>query len=115
MDYLKAGLGRWLPAMPDLVKDDPFWLDPKDPHRSAYAHQGLLSPTVPFHSVFNSGFSEASSHQIWGTAAADVIRERTTPKAAVEKALHRGRAGEICRLRAPRRSTARIAEPCRWT
>jgi multiple sugar transport system substrate-binding protein len=28
-------LGRTLPAMPDLVKDDPFWLDPKDPHRSA--------------------------------------------------------------------------------
>ena len=23
-DYLKAGLGRWLPAMPDLVKDDLF-------------------------------------------------------------------------------------------
>src|SRR6516164_9341673 len=34
--YLKEGLGRWLPAMPDLVKTDPFWLDPKDPHRSAY-------------------------------------------------------------------------------
>ena len=28
--YLKGGLGRTLPAMPDLVKDDPFWLDLKD-------------------------------------------------------------------------------------
>ena len=88
-DYLKAGLGRWLPAIPDLVKDDPFWLDPKDPHRLAYVHQGLLSPTVPAHPVFNPGYSEANSHQIWGTAAADVIREGMTPQAAAEKALQR--------------------------
>jgi multiple sugar transport system substrate-binding protein len=33
-EYLKAGLGRYLPVMPDLVKNDPFWLDPKDLHRS---------------------------------------------------------------------------------
>jgi multiple sugar transport system substrate-binding protein len=39
-EYLKTGLGRWLPAMPDLVKTDPFWLDPKDPHVAAYA--GML-------------------------------------------------------------------------
>src|SRR5689334_16324642 len=34
--YLKIGLGRWLPPMPDLVKNDPFWLK-EDPHRTAYA------------------------------------------------------------------------------
>src|SRR5215470_11051693 len=38
-EYLKTGLGRSLPAMPDLVKNDRFWLDPKDPHRSTYARQ----------------------------------------------------------------------------
>src|SRR5262249_51969754 len=27
--YLKAGLGRWLPAIPDIVKNDPWWIDPK--------------------------------------------------------------------------------------
>src|SRR5215471_1500805 len=32
-EYLKTGLGRNLPAMPAIVKDDPWWLDPKDPHR----------------------------------------------------------------------------------
>jgi multiple sugar transport system substrate-binding protein len=86
-DYLKAGLGRWLPAMPDLVKNDPFWLDPKDPHRSAYTRQGLLSPTVPLYEAYNPGYSEANAQQIWGTAAADVIREGMTPQAAAEKAL----------------------------
>src|ERR1700730_9018375 len=88
-DYLKTGLGRWLPAMPDLAKNDPFWLDPKDPHRSAYTTEGLLGPTVPNYPVFNPGYAEANAEQVWGTAAADVIREGMTPQAAAEKALKR--------------------------
>ena len=88
-EYLKSGLGRFLPVMPDLVNNDPFWLDPKDPHRSAYARQGMLSPTVPTYPVFNPGFAEANAQQIWGTAEADVIREGMTPQAAADKALNR--------------------------
>ena len=42
--YLKEGLGRWLPAIP-LVKTDPFWLDPSDPHRSIYVREGLIEAT----------------------------------------------------------------------
>lgn len=31
--YLKVGLGRFLPPMPSIVKNDPgFWLDPKTSH-----------------------------------------------------------------------------------
>ena len=87
--YLKSGLGRWLPTMPDLVKNDPFWLDPADPHRSSYARQGMLEPTVPNYPAFNPGYAEANAQQIWGTAEADVIREGMTPQAAAEKALAR--------------------------
>jgi multiple sugar transport system substrate-binding protein len=88
-EYLKQGLGRWLPAMPELARSDPFWLDPKDPHVAAYTREGLLGPTVPAYQVFNPGYAEANAHQIWGTAAADVIREGMTPQAAAEKALKR--------------------------
>jgi multiple sugar transport system substrate-binding protein len=88
-EYLKAGLGRWLPAMPNLVKSDPFCLDPKDPHVAAYARQGLVDPTVPNYPAFNPGYSEANSQQIWGTAEADVIREGMTPQEAAEKSLKR--------------------------
>jgi multiple sugar transport system substrate-binding protein len=91
--YLKEGLGRFLPAMPDLVKTDPFWLDPKDPHRSAYTRAALLGPTVPNHPVYNPGYAEANAQQVWGVAAADVIREGMMPQAAAEKALKR--IGEI--------------------
>jgi multiple sugar transport system substrate-binding protein len=87
--YLKNGLGRWLPAIPELVKTDPFWLDPSDPHRSAYTREALVDPTVPNYPVFNPGYAEANAQQIWGVAAADVIREGMTPQAAAEKALTR--------------------------
>jgi multiple sugar transport system substrate-binding protein len=91
--YLKAGLGRWLPPMPELVKSDPFWLDPKDPHREAYTREALLGPTLPNFPVFNPGYAEANAQQIWGIAAADVIREGMTPEEAAAKALKR--IGEI--------------------
>jgi multiple sugar transport system substrate-binding protein len=86
-EYLKSGLGRFLPAVPDVVKNDPFWLDPKDPHRAPYA--GLLEPTVPSFAVFNPGYAEVNAQQIWGAAEADVIREGMTPQAAADKALNR--------------------------
>jgi multiple sugar transport system substrate-binding protein len=88
-DYLKAGLGRWLPPIAELAKNDPFWLDPGDPHRSSYVRQGVLGPTVPNYPSFNPGYAEANAQQIWGAAEADVIREGMTPQAAAEKALKR--------------------------
>jgi multiple sugar transport system substrate-binding protein len=88
-EYLKTGLGRWLPPMPDLVKDDPFWLKAGDPHRTAYATQGMLSPTEPLYPAFNPGYAEANAQQIWGLAVADIVREGMAPQAAAEKALKR--------------------------
>ena len=52
--FLKEGLGRWLPAMPSIVKSDPFWTD-GDPQVKAYVTEGLLSDTVPNYPVFNPG------------------------------------------------------------
>ncbi len=85
--YLKQGLGRWLPAYPSLVKSDPFWLDPSDPHRANYVREGLIDPTVVNYPVFNPGWSEVNSTQIWGSAEADVIRNGLTPEQATDKAL----------------------------
>jgi multiple sugar transport system substrate-binding protein len=87
--YLKGGLGRWLPAIPEMAKTDPFWLDPKDQHVSAYTQQGLFGPTVPQYPVYNPGYAEVEATQIWGLAEADIIREGMTPQAAAEKALKR--------------------------
>jgi multiple sugar transport system substrate-binding protein len=70
-----------------LVKSDPFWLNSGDPHRTAYAREGMIDPTVVYHAVFNPGWSEVNSTQIWGTASADVIRNGLTPEQAADKAL----------------------------
>jgi multiple sugar transport system substrate-binding protein len=91
--YLKAGLGRWLPAIPDIVKNDPWWTDPKDPHRLAYVTQGVLGNTVPYHYVYNPGWAEANAGQIWGSAHASVIHDNVSPQAAADAALKR--IGEI--------------------
>jgi len=85
--YLKAGLGRWLPSMPGVIKTDPFWLDPKDPHRKAYVEEGLVGPTIPPYAVFNPGYAAANAQQIWGVAHADVIQHGMSPKDAAETAL----------------------------
>jgi multiple sugar transport system substrate-binding protein len=88
-EYLKNGLGRWLPAHPETVKTDPFWLNGGDPHVAAYAKEGAIDPTVPNYPCFNPGYAEANAQQVWGTAAAEVIRDGATPQAAAEKALAR--------------------------
>lgn len=87
--YTKAGLGRWLPTFPNIVKNDPWWTDPKDPHRLAYVRQGVFGATAAYHYCFNPGWSEANAEQIWGVAHASVIRDNVSPEAATETALTR--------------------------
>ncbi|MFI5001102.1 MAG: ABC transporter substrate-binding protein [Reyranellales bacterium] len=86
--YLKTGLGRWLPPMPDLVTSDPFWLK-EDPHRTAYSTIGMVAPTVPNYPCFNPGYAEANAQQVWGIAVADIVRDGMTVQAAADKALKR--------------------------
>jgi multiple sugar transport system substrate-binding protein len=85
---LKSGLGRFLPPMPHLVKEDPFWLK-QDPHVAAYATQGMIDPTLPNYPCFNPGYAEANANQVWGIAVADVVKDGMTAQAAADKALKR--------------------------
>jgi len=88
-EYLKAGLGRNLPAMPAIVKDDPWWLDPADPHRVAYVQQGALGPTVPTFWTSNPAYAQVQNEHVWAAAWADIISGGMTPQAAGEKAFKR--------------------------
>ena len=54
-ENLKAGLGRWVPAIPQVVKDDPFWLQSSDPHRQPYVEEAVLNPTLPPFEGFTPG------------------------------------------------------------
>jgi len=88
-EYLKTGLGRNLPAMPAIVKDDPWWLDPKDPHRVAYVRQGALGPTIPTFWNSNPAYAQVQNEHVWAVAWADIISGGMTPQAAAEKAFKR--------------------------
>jgi multiple sugar transport system substrate-binding protein len=89
-DYLKVGLGRYLPLMPDLVKGDPWWTDPKqDPHRPPYAHQAFADPTIPYFWIFNPAYFEVETEHVWGIALADVMTRGVAPEQAAAKALKR--------------------------
>ena len=78
-----------LPAMPAIVKDDPWWLDPNDPHRVAYTTQGLLGPTVPTFWTSNPAYAQVQNEHVWQAAWAEIMKDGVTPQAAAEKAFKR--------------------------
>ena len=90
-ENLKVGLGRWAPAIPQIVKDDPWWLDPADQHRAAYI-QELIGPTTSVYEGFNPAWGQVSAEQLWGQAHADVIKNGMTPEQAIDKAFKRAEA-----------------------
>jgi len=88
-ENLKAGLGRWVPAIPQLVKDDPFWLSTEMPCLKPYVTEAVLNPTVPLYNAFSPAWGQCDAEQLWGQAHADVIKNGMTPAAATDKAFKR--------------------------
>jgi multiple sugar transport system substrate-binding protein len=87
-EWLKTGLGRNIPCMPVVVKDDPWWLK-EDPHRVAYVNQGLLGPTVPAFWAYNPAYAQVQNEHSWSAGWMDIIQGGMTPQAAAEKAIKR--------------------------
>jgi len=88
-EYLKTGLARRVPSMPSIVKGDPWWLDPADPHRVAYVNQALLGPTVPQFWVYNPAFAQVQSEHVFPNGWAEIAKDGVAPQAAAEKAFKR--------------------------
>ena len=91
-DYLKNGLGRWVTTAPAMVKEDPWWLDPSDPHRAPYVNQTLLGPTIPVYNAYNPAWGRVGAEQLWGQAFAAVVKDGATPEAAIDGAFKRAEA-----------------------
>jgi multiple sugar transport system substrate-binding protein len=88
-EYLKAGLGRWVPAIPSLVKSDPFWLQSSEPCLKPYVTEAVLDPTMPVYEGFSPAWGQLNAEQLWGQAHADVIRNGMKPADAIDKAFKR--------------------------
>ena len=87
--YLKEIRGRFLPVMPAALKDDPFWLDPSDPHRPVAAKYGLMRPTIPPWQTFTPAYAQVISEQVWTGAEANITQKGMTPEQATERAFNR--------------------------
>ncbi len=86
-EWLKTGLGRNIPCMPSIVKDDPWWF--ADPHRKAYVEQGVLGPTLPQFWVYNPAYAQVQNEHVFMTGWMDIIQGGMAPQAAAEKAFKR--------------------------
>jgi multiple sugar transport system substrate-binding protein len=88
-ENLKGGLGRWVPVIPQLVKDDPFWLQSDMPCLKPYVTEAVLNPTLPVYEGFSPAWGQANAEQLWGQAHADVIKNGMKPADAIDKAFKR--------------------------
>ena len=87
-NYLKQARGRWLPVMPSIVHNDPYWLDPKDPHRPPAVRQGVLGPTLTWFYVSNPAYAQCDAEHIFSIAESDIINGMT-PDQATDKVFAR--------------------------
>jgi multiple sugar transport system substrate-binding protein len=88
--YLNFSGERILPAMPKLL-EQPFWLDPSDPHKMASAMQ-IASRPMPYDYATVSGNLRHDlvwQEGIWAKAVHRVVTEGIAPEQAVEEAIAR--------------------------
>jgi multiple sugar transport system substrate-binding protein len=90
-EYLKGGLGRWAIPMPEIAKSDPFWFK-QDPHRTAYATETLIDPTLPLYEAFNPAMAAVNAEHVFSIAMLDVMNNGMAPEQAIDKAFKRAEA-----------------------
>ena len=89
--YLKAGRGRWMLPVPEVAKADPFWFH-QDPHRTVYAEEALVKPTLPLYEAFNPAMAEVNAEHVFSIAMLDVMNNGMTSEQAIDKAFARAEA-----------------------
>ncbi len=87
--YLKETRGRYLPVMNSIIKDDPYWTDPADPHRKPGVANALEAPSMPYWMAFNPAYGQVLSEQVWTQAEANITQRNMTPEQAFDEAAKR--------------------------
>ena len=86
--YLDFSGERLLPPLPKLL-DQPFWLDPSDPHRMATAMQFLTRPRTYVYAVASGNWRHqlVAQELVWPKAVHRVAAEGISPAQAVDEAI----------------------------
>jgi multiple sugar transport system substrate-binding protein len=88
--YLDFSAERMLSPMPKLL-DQPFWLDPSDPHRMAGAMQFLTRPHLQNYAVASGDWGHVlvEREAVWPKAIRRVAADGISPEQAVDDAIAR--------------------------
>ena len=89
--YLDFSGERMLPSMPKLL-EQPFWLDPSDPHRMAAVMQASCPPAWHSTTPTASGdwrHDQVYQERVWAKAIHRVATEGISPEQAVDEAIAR--------------------------
>jgi multiple sugar transport system substrate-binding protein len=81
---------RFLSPMPKLL-EQPFWLDPRDPHRMRSAMQFVIRPRLYDYSVASADprHLQVDGERLWAQAVHRVAADGITPEQAVDEAITR--------------------------
>jgi multiple sugar transport system substrate-binding protein len=90
MHYLNLSGERMLPSIPALL-DQPFWLDPSDPHHMAAVMQAQSRPVGHHYTAASGdlGHDQVYNEHVWAKAIHRVAAEGVTPGQAVDEAIAR--------------------------
>lgn len=83
--YLKETRARYLPVMMWSIKNDPYWTDPKDPHRPLAVETGLIKPTIPYWMAYNPAYAQVVSEQLWMQAEANITQKGMSVEQATDE------------------------------
>ena len=90
MHYLDFSGERFLPPMSKLL-DQPFWLDPSDPHRMAAVMQVASRPLAHNYAAASGDWRHqlVDQEMVWAKAIHRVVTEDISPEQAVDEAIAR--------------------------
>ena len=89
-EFLKGGIGRYMPSMPEVTQNDSWWTDPKrDSHVPPYVEQGLVSPTKPDYFAYNPAWAQVRSEHPFQIAFHETVANNVPLKDSVAKAIKR--------------------------
>ena len=88
--WLDFAAGRWLRPMPAPL-EQPFWLDPGDPHKMASAIQFVTRPRTYSYAAASGEWRHqlVQAEGVWPKAVHRVAAEGVTPERAVDEAIVR--------------------------
>ena len=104
--YLVAARGRWLPVMPEIVKNDPYWTDPKDPHRPVAVKQEIEGPTAALADGVQPCLRAGQRRGGLGQGRGRRDHQRQDPRAGGRRRLQTDQ-GDLCRATSRRQVIGR--------